>query len=410
MNIAILGYGKEGKSVENYQKSHNNTVKIFDDFTKESLSSLDLSSFDMVFRSPSVYPYDRSWSSVTKFFFDNCICPIIGVTGTKGKGTTCTIITELLRSLGKTVHLVGNIGAPAIDILDNISPDDVVVYELSSFQLWDLAVSPQISVILRIEPDHLNVHDGMEDYINAKSHICAFQSPSDSCIYFKNNNNTKSIVEKSQAKKFPYPLRNKSDAYSELLSSLSLPGAHNRENCEAALLACAAYFNEDIDSFAENHKEALKTTLSSLKGLPHRMEFLRDYEGIKIYDDNFSTTIPSLDVALSSFPGENLILILGGRDKTAYEDLKEIKSILDREKDLKHIILIGESGHELKNRYDDPRFVLAESLEDAVSLSIKYAKASGSKIILMSPAAASFDMFENVYDRGEKFQKIIKSL
>ena len=130
MTIAILGYGKEGKAAESYFTRHGQSVKIFDNFSDTELKNLDLSQYEMVFRSPSVKPLDPSWNSVTKFFFDNCICPIIGVTGTKGKGTTCSMIAAILKSLGKTVHLVGNIGNPAIDILDTIQPDDIVVYEI----------------------------------------------------------------------------------------------------------------------------------------------------------------------------------------------------------------------------------------------------------------------------------------
>ena len=204
MTIAILGYGKEGKAAESYFTRHGQSVKIFDNFSDTELENLGLSQYEMVFRSPSVKPLDLSWNSVTKFFFDNCICPIIGVTGTKGKGTTCSMIAAILKSLGKTVHLVGNIGNPAIDILDTIQPDDIVVYELSSFQLWDLAVSPKIAVVLRIEPDHLNVHKDFADYVEAKSHIAAFQSPADTCVFFKDNENSAKIAQNSPAKKLSY--------------------------------------------------------------------------------------------------------------------------------------------------------------------------------------------------------------
>lgn len=179
MNIAILGFGKEGKSAEKYFTGKNHEVAIFDDFTLEDLTKTNFDGFDLILRSPSVHPHS-GWSSITRYFFEHCPCPIIGVTGTKGKGTTCTLITDLLRNLNESenknkttanrnIYLVGNIGTPAIDILDRLCPDDIVIYEMSSFQLWDLEKSPHVAVILGIEPDHLNVHDDLDDYVSAKS-------------------------------------------------------------------------------------------------------------------------------------------------------------------------------------------------------------------------------------------------
>ena len=408
MKILILGQGKEGQAVKKYFSDLDYDVTFLDNFTTDSLKKYNFSSYDMVFRSPSVYPVDKNWSSSTKYFFDNCICKIIGVTGTKGKGTTCTIITHILETLGKKVHLVGNIGNPAISELEKIQPDDVVVYEMSSFQLWDLAVSPHISVVLRIEPDHLNVHDDYADYLDAKSHIAKYQKPEDYCVYFDKNSDSRKISDTSSAHKLPYPVEN-NQKLNDILDSLSLAGAHNRENASAAILACSAYFDLSLDDFLTKYQEELKNALSTVKGLPHRMEYLREFEGIRFYDDNFSTTIPSLEVALNSF-SENTVLIMGGRDKTNYTDLPEIKKILDSSSHIKSIVLIGESGHKLYTDYPDSRFVLAESLEEAVSVAMKSARATDSHIILMSPAAASFDMFENVYDRGAKYQQLIKSL
>lgn len=409
MNIAILGYGKEGKAVESYFKSKTNEVKIFNNFTIKELKNQNFKNFDMVFRSPSVPPFDSNWSSSTKYFFDNCICPIIGVTGTKGKGTTCSIITDLLKNLGKKVHLVGNIGNPAIEILDKIQPEDVVVYEMSSFQLWDLSISPKISVILRIEPDHLNVHKDYSDYLEAKSHICLYQTNTDSCIYFKDNIDSAKIAEKSQAKKYPYPINKKSDLLKSLLSSLSIPGAHNRENAEAALLAVSAYFETDLENFIKFNSPVIEKTFKNFRGLPHRLEYIKTINNIKYYDDNFSTTVPSLEVAINSFSDKNLVLIVGGRDKTSNADIPKINNLLSSP-NIKKVILIGESGHEIYNNYKNKKYIISESLADAVKKAKTSAETSQSEIVLMSPAAASFDMFENVYDRGEKFQNLIKDL
>ena len=146
MKIAILGYGKEGKSAESYFQKQGHDIQIFDNFTPADISKEDFSSFDLVLRSPSLQP-QAGWSSMTRYFFDHCPCSIIGVTGTKGKGTTCSIIAAILETLGHKVWLVGNIGTPALDVLDQIQPNDTVVYEMSSFQLWDLEKSPHLATV-----------------------------------------------------------------------------------------------------------------------------------------------------------------------------------------------------------------------------------------------------------------------
>ena len=165
MNIAILGHGLEGQAVEAYFKTHSseaspNHFTFFDHFEDHQIPDFHLENFDLVFRSPSVHPQfvlkpeqrgkSQNWTSITNYFFKNCKAPIIGVTGTKGKGTTCSIITNLLRQFPErfnNIHLVGNIGTPAILELDNITEKDLVVYEMSSFQCWDLRKSPHVAVV-----------------------------------------------------------------------------------------------------------------------------------------------------------------------------------------------------------------------------------------------------------------------
>ncbi len=404
MKIGILGYGKEGQSAESYFKAKGDEIKIFDNFTKDELDSLDLSSFDLVLRSPSVPPRAH-WSSSTKYFFEYCPCPIIGVTGTKGKGTTCSMITALLQNLGVKVHLVGNIGTPALDVLDQITPDDAVVYEMSSFQLWDLEKSPHIAVILRIEPDHLNVHTSYDDYVNAKANICKHQTASDTCIYFHDNPDTARIAAQSPAKKLPYPVN--SSLVKDTVASLTIPGFYNRENAEAALLAVAAWCDTTVESLIAKHANVIRQTLHDFQGLPHRLQFLRELNGVKYYDDNFSTTPTSLEVALKSFPDQSIILIAGGRDKTNGQAFPQIAGMI-RQAHVAKTIFIGESGRELHQLLPDS--VLAEDLPSAVRLAKDTAEALANSVVLMSPSAASFDMFKNVYDRGAQFQKIIQDL
>ena len=447
MKIAILGYGKEGKAAEKYFAAKGDEVKIYDNFTTEQLKEADFSEFDLVLRSPSVKPIGN-WSSVTEYFFENCPCPIIGVTGTKGKGTTCSFIQSILEALGQRAYLVGNIGVPAIEILDDLKPLDAVVYEMSSFQLWDLQCSPHIAVVLGIEPDHLNVHDDFEDYMNAKANIVRFQDEEDYCVYNAKNEVATEIAGISLGETVGYPeekVDKKTSLVSrdeegdlklfattetptklaEVLDYIMIPGQHNRDNAEAAVKAVAAFLDLDVEEFLERYFYAVAEGIADFSGLPHRLEFLKEKNGVKYYDDNFSTNPASTRVAVEAFPGESVVLIAGGRDKTDFEDLDEVFETLTAE-NVKNVVLIGESGREIMRRVGAGefemteemreeilrgRFILAESLEDAVKMAAdsgeEIAKTAGSAVVLMSPAAASFDMFENVYDRGDKFKKLI---
>lgn len=406
MNILLLGYGKEGKSAEKYFKSKGDNVDIVENITKEEAATKDYSGYDMILRSPSLPPFESPiLTSVTKYFFDHCPCPIIGVTATKGKGTTCSFIKSILDSLGEDAYLVGNIGNPSIDILDELKSTSVVVYEMSSFQLWDLTKSPHVAVVGTIEPDHLNVHNGFDDYVNAKANICRYQSTDDFCIYFKNNPDSVKIAENGTGKKITYPF----DVPENILNAVVLPGDHNKDNAIAAIAAVASYKGLSPEEFIAKFPAEIKNGLSNFKGLPHRLEFVRKIGNVRYYDDNFSTNPASTRVAVNAFPDENVIIIAGGRDKTDNEDLPEIYEVL-KAKNIKHIILMGESGHELYNRYQDPRFTLVESLEEAVSSAVDFAEKYDHAVVLMSPSAASFDMFENVYDRGDQYKLLISNL
>jgi len=406
MNIALLGYGKEGQAAKKYfQNKYPDAVfDIFENETPEQLKQRDYSSYDMVLRSPSIPPLNlHNESSLTRYFFDHCPCPIIGVTATKGKGTTCSFIKSLLDAEGQDAYLVGNIGTPAIEVLDRLNPGSIVIYEMSSFQLWDLKKSPHIAVIGQIEPDHLNVHRNMDDYLNAKANITRCQTERDFLIYYSKNPETTKIAKTSKAQKIPYPF----EISTEIKNVIKLPGPHNLENAIAAIAAVACYKNISPDEYLTTSANKIKQGLASFKGLPHRLEFVRELGGVRYYDDNFSTNPSSTRVAINSFPDNKIIIIIGGRDKTDNQDLPEIYEILQA-KNIKKIILLGESGHELAKQYSDDRFQLAESLEDAVTAA--HTTATPGDIVLMSPSAASFDMFENVYDRGDQFKSLVGSL
>ena len=406
MKIALLGYGKEGQAIKKYFEKDDTDFKIFENLTPSEIQQIDYSSYDIIFRSPSIPPMHlENESSVTKYFFDHCPCPIIGVTATKGKGTTCSFIKSILDTLGEDAYLVGNIGVPAIEILDKLTKKSVVVYEMSSFQLWDLTKSPSVAVVGTIEPDHLNVHNGFDDYLNAKANIGRHQSSSDHLIYYKDNKDSVKIADASPAIKIPYPFSVPQD----ILNSITLPGVHNQNNAIAAIVAVASYKNISPDEFMQQYSDQIKQGLSNFKGLPHRLEFLRELDGVKYYDDNFSTNPASTRVAIEAFPKNDIVIIAGGRDKTDNADLPEIYDVLSS-KNIKKIILMGESGHELARRYQDARFEVVESLKDAVTAAKDATKSLQNPVIIMSPSAASFDMFKNVYDRGDQFKALVESL
>ncbi len=456
MKVAILGYGKEGKAAEKYFRARGDEVEVFEKCDEADLDKIDFSCYNEVIRSPSVRPRD-GFSSVTKYFFAHCPAPIIGVTGTKGKGTTCSMIVALLKALGRKAVLVGNIGIPAIEKLDEIKPDEVVVYELSSFQLWDLTQSPQVAVVLRIAPDHLNVHKDFAEYIEAKSHITEFQRTGDSVVYFRGSAEARAIAEKSRGRKVPYPAieagtRNGAaksgaengvtEARSEVeagmaeleagrlskramrklqgvLDALTVPGAHNREDAEAALAAVAAFLGMSLEELVETHAEELRKGLAGFKGLPHHIEFVRELRGVEYYDDSFSTAEPALEVAVQAFPGRPLVLIAGGQDKGV--DLSETKRIIFGAPELRRVFLLGEIAGKLAEGEDPEKYTAVQSLAEAVEGAQKVAEeasadvdggsaAGAGPVVLLSPGAASLDMFESYYVRGDEFQRLVRGL
>lgn len=455
LKLAILGYGVEGKSVENYFKTHpyenvspkDIKIKVFDKFEDKDIDGFDLENFDVVFRTPSVRPhYDYKkystddihssneaeykmkfkkpyWTSATKYFFEHCPCEIIAVSGTKGKGTTCSMITTLINSMNRQIYgdsenapktfLVGNIGTPALDVLDQITPSDNVVFEMSSFQLWDLHAGSFVGVLLRIEPDHLNIHYDFDDYVYAKSTISRYKTESDFLVYFEKNQTTKSLADKSIAKKLAYPIKSESLKLKELLDSLKIPGEHNRENAEAALLAiCARFFNGNLDLMLDSKLySTLKSSLENFKGLPHRCQFLRELNNVRYYDDNYSSALPALDVAMQAFENYPTILIAGGFSKGTDE---QVKKRIFSAKNLEKAILIGDTAEILAKGEDESKYELATNLEDAVKKARSTAENIATKnkpaIVLMSPGFASFDMFKNFTDRGEQFTKLVKEL
>ena len=414
MKIVIAGFGVEGQSNLQYFREKFPEADFLVADEREKIDNLPenvayqtgfsgLDDADLIVRSPSLPPKKIKTSgqiwSATNEFFANCPATIIGVTGTKGKGTTCSFISSILRAAGKTVHLVGNIGVPALDILPKIEENDIVVYELSSFQLWDLQKSPHVSVVLMIEPDHLNVHADFNDYLAAKANIAKFQTADDYVVYNSQNEFSSSIADTSLAQKKEYPFVLSDD----ITSAIRLPGKHNIDNACAAIAAVKSILPNVSD-------DEIKKGLSEFTGLPHRLKFVTEKYGVKYYDDSISTTPGSAIAALKAF-AEPKILILGGSDKGA--DYSELAKEIARQ-NVRLIIINGANSDEIRE-------VLREEKVDCEIVQLNMAgmkevaksaknKAQSGDVVILSPAAASFDMFKSYSDRGEQFVAAVEEL
>ena len=414
MKIVIAGFGVEGQSNLRYFREKFPEADFLVADEREKVDNLPenvayqtgfsgLENADLIVRSPSLPPKKiktsgQIWSS-TNEFFANCPATIIGVTGTKGKGTTCSFISSILHAVDKTVHLVGNIGVPALDILPKIEKNDIVVYELSSFQLWDLQKSPHIAVVLMIEPDHLNVHADFNDYLAAKANIAKFQTADDYVVYNSQNEFSSSIADASLAQKKEYPFVLSDD----IISAIRLPGKHNVDNACAAIAAVKSILPNVSD-------DEIKKGLSEFTGLPHRLKFVAEKYGVKYYDDSISTTPGSAIAALKAF-AEPKILILGGSDKGA--DYSELAKEIARQ-NVRLIIINGANADEIRE-------VLREEKIDCEIVQLNMAgmkevaksaknKAQSGDVVVLSPAAASFDMFKSYSDRGEQFVAAVEEL
>jgi UDP-N-acetylmuramoylalanine--D-glutamate ligase len=406
MKIAVAGYAVEGKSNFNYFKRHGHDVTIIDERSSVDTPEgapvqlgdnafEDIKAFDMVVRTASMPPAKLKFAGATKIwsaaneFMSRCPAPVIGVTGTKGKGTTASFITSILRAAGKKVHLVGNIGVAPLDVLDDIAPEDVVVYELSSFQLWDLERSPQVAVVL----------------------IARFQRPEDTVVYYTANPYSTGIANASAAKKVPYQTVETAyvkDAHfyygNQKLCSVDvirLPGKHNLDNACAAI--CAAWqFTQD--------PSAIREGLGSFAGLPHRLKFVRTVDRVDYYDDSIATTPGSVVAAIDAFD-QPKILILGGSSK-GVTDFSPIAKAAARS-NVKAVVLIGDQANMIEKALTGTGVLITNLGSDIVMHDIVrtvHRQARPGDVVILSPACASFGMFENYSDRGDQFVTAVHEL
>lgn len=431
MNIAVVGYGSQGKSAVEYWLKQGNTITICDqsgDVSPPAGVNLqhgdnyldNLNQFDLIVRSPIIHPSllkdvdpDKITSNTNEFFR---VCPtknIIGVTGTKGKGTTSTLITKMLEASGNTVHLGGNIGIPPLELLkNNISPEDWVVLELANFQLIDLKYSPMVAVCLMIEPEHLDWHTNVDEYFDAKKQLFCHQTDREIAIYHGLNQQSSEIARSGSGKLVPYmcppgaAITNGSLMIDEqmlcTLDDVALAGAHNLENICAAATA-VWQIEPSVQPIAE--------VVSSFKGLPFRIEFRDEKNGIKFYNDSFASAPGATVAAIHTVPGDK-VLIIGGRDR--HLDLLHLIDAINQNREaIVHIVLVGESASRVALSLDEVGFsrysIYAGSrMTEIVNEALDHAAPNSS--IVLSPGFPSFDMFKNFEDRGNQFNQVVRDL
>ena len=382
---------------------------------------------DVIFRTPGMRPdlpqltaaveRGSTLTSEMEVFFEVCPCPKIAVTGSDGKTTTTTIIAELLRRAGRTVHLGGNIGHPLLAETGSMKPEDVAVLELSSFQLMTMTRSPHIAVVTNLAPNHLDVHKDFQEYIDAKENIFTHQSVEDIAVF--NADNPYTLEEASRAmgrarlfsrqKELEDGVFLRGDAIiarhggaeRQVMTTgdIKLPGVHNIENYMAAIAA--------VDGLVSD--EVIRDFAREFGGVEHRIELIRTRNGVRWYNDSIASS-PSRTIAgLNSFR-EKVILIAGGKDKgISYESLGPV--INDR---VKVLILCGATAGVIRQsteqapNYEGLEIVDVADYHQAVALADS--RAQEGDVVILSPASTSFDRFANFMERGRVFKDIVNSL
>ena len=399
-SILILGFGREGKSTHNFIKKYVNCKKlgIADKeepeceeekyFGENYLDSVR--DYDIVIKSPGIpffsIPEGVKVTSQTELMLMANRKKIIGVTGTKGKSTTSTLIYCILKDAGKDVKLLGNIGIPLFESLEEITDSTILVCEMSSHQLENVKYSPHIAVLLNIFEEHLDHYASYEDYQLAKVNIFRHQKEEDIVIYSNENELVCNYINKyAIGKKFSFP-------YDYEIKS-NLLGEHNKKNIMAARLVARVFGIEE---------EKIQESVKNFKGLPHRLEYVGEFNGIKYYNDSISTIPEATIEALKSLKDVDTVLI-GGLDRGVhYEKLADFL----KKSSVKNIILMYDTGVRIAKLLKRDGVTYVENLEEAVELA-KKVTAKG-KICLLSPAAASYGFFKNFEERGEAFKSFIK--
>lgn len=438
-NIPLLSYMYDKKAnvtifaEDDERKIDKNILNIVHEykfktsFGKDALSNLK--NFDIIFRSPSCLPTRKELmeekqrgaivTTEIEMLMKLSPCKIIGITGSDGKTTTTSLVYSILKKAGYKTYLGGNIGLPIFTKLDEITPEDIIVLELSSFQLMGMEQSPNIGVITNITPNHLNIHKDYQEYIDAKKNIFKYQKEDDIVVLNYDNEITRKCIREANSKVILFSGKEKlEDGFivdnntikqcedgirKHILNAaeILLRGEHNYENIATALAVTKSLV--DIDTAIQAVKE--------FKAVEHRLEFVKEIDGSKWYNDSVSSSPTRTIAGLNSF-SEDIVLIAGGYDKNL--DYTPIaKPILDK---VKTLILLGQTSgkiFEAVKREEEKEeknidIYMCETLEETVNLAKKLSKPG--EVVLFSPASASFDLFKNFADRGEKFKNLVNQL
>ncbi len=384
---------------------------------------LDALTADMVFRTPGMHPANpaleqlrQAGAEVTsemEVFFELCPCTILAVTGSDGKTTTTTLISEMLKAAGKTVWLGGNIGTPLLPLLDEMQVTDFAVVELSSFQLMDMRRSPHVAVVTNLAPNHLDVHKDMDEYVEAKKNLFRFQMADDLLVLNWDNAITKEFSGKGRVRYFSRLHQTETgvclqgdmicrDGVQVLdTRDILIPGVHNVENYMAAILAVEGLVEDEI----------IRKVAREFGGVEHRIELVRVKDGVRYYNDSIASS-PSRTIAgLNSF-SQQVLLIAGGYDKQIPYDV--LGPVICEH--VKKLYLNGATAGQIRRAVENapnytpgcPEIVDCGDLTTAVSKAAEDAREGD--VVLLSPAAAAFDQFKNFMVRGAYFKKLIKEL
>jgi len=438
-HIVVLGLGVSNRPLVGLLLRYGCTVTGCDRTPREKLDSeilaleqqgcrlrvgenyLENLSADLVFRTPGMHPGNPALeglraagaeiTSEMEVFFELCPCRILAVTGSDGKTTTTTLISEMLKAAGEKVWLGGNIGTPLLSYLDEIKPADFAVVELSSFQLMDMRRSPWVAVVTNLAPNHLDVHKDMDEYVEAKKNIFRFQSTENTLILNADNPITAAFRGNGRTRFFSRQggadicLRDQMicrDGAPVLdTRDILIPGVHNIENYMAAIGAVEGLVSD----------ACIRKVAREFGGVEHRIELVRIKDGVKFYNDSIASS-PSRTIAgLNSFD-QKVLLIAGGYDKhIPYDALGPVICAK-----VKKLYVNGATAQQIRQAVENapeytpgnPEIIDCADFTDAVYRSAADAKAGD--VVLMSPASAAFDQFKNFMVRGDYFKKLIKEL
>lgn len=395
--ILILGFGKEGHaSMKFLRRAVPDAVIDTADKTDGPDYLLRQRGHDLVIKSPGIAKkfVRMPYTTATNIFFANTKGMTIGVTGSKGKSTTASLIFTILKEAGMKVFLVGNIGKPALDALETERGSGrIYVYELSSYQLADIEYSPHISVMTNFFPEHMDYHGGIEEYWEAKKRIVAYARKSDFFVYNPAYPRLVGLAAETQARAMPF--------VAELPFSkgrIPLLGEHNRDNVRAAVT---------VANILDIPAKTLEHAVVHFHGLPHRLEFVGTYQGICFYDDAISTTPQSTIAAIDSFTNVGAIF-LGGQNR-GYDFSLLAGRIA--EKQIPVVVLFPDSGAAIREAFNSVPYVpghLLETSDMVQAVRFAYAHAPKRSVCLLSTASPSYSVWKNFEEKGNLFQQVVR--